>query len=234
MPHFGAPALLLLQLLAALPATAAEADATPLRFSVMESWSMPLVRLQRGQPIDGIVYDITRSLARQVGRKALYHPYPRGRIEQAMNAGEIDVRCYISPAWLSHDFPGYRWSVALLVQRDILVAREGFAPIPEALPASVSVPSSATAIRACSAVRHRPTAPRRCAHPGPGAGKAARRPLPLRGQPSTVAALEQPPGAGAAAATPGSRAARRDGGELPGAGLRGGSGGSDTEDVREK
>ena len=52
-----------------------------------------------------------------------------------MNAGEIDVRCYISPAWLSHDFPGYRWSVALLVQRDILVAREGFAPIPEALPA---------------------------------------------------------------------------------------------------
>lgn len=135
MPHFGAPALLLLQLLAALPATAAETDATPLRFSVMESWSMPLVRLQRGQPIDGIVYDITRSLARQVGRKALYHPYPRGRIEQAMNAGEIDVRCYISPAWLSHDFPGYRWSVALLVQRDILVAREGFAPIPEALPA---------------------------------------------------------------------------------------------------
>lgn len=135
MPHFGAPALLLLQLLAALPATAVETDATPLRFSVMESWSMPLVRLQRGQPIDGIVYDITRSLARQVGRKALYHPYPRGRIEQAMNAGEIDVRCYISPAWLSHDFPGYRWSVALLVQRDILVAREGFAPIPEALPA---------------------------------------------------------------------------------------------------
>ncbi|WP_427196546.1 substrate-binding periplasmic protein [Pseudomonas aeruginosa] len=135
MPHFGAPALLLLQLLATLPATAVETDATPLRFSVMESWSMPLVRLQRGQPIDGIVYDITRSLARQVGRKALYHPYPRGRIEQAMNAGEIDVRCYISPAWLSHDFPGYRWSVALLVQRDILVAREGFAPIPEALPA---------------------------------------------------------------------------------------------------
>lgn len=96
---------------------------------------MPLIRLERGQPIDGIVYDITRSLARQVGRKALYHPYPRGRIEQAMNGAEIDVRCYISPAWLSHDFPGYRWSVALLVQRDILVAREGFAPIPEALPA---------------------------------------------------------------------------------------------------
>ncbi len=62
MPHFGAPALLLLQLLAALPATAAETDATPLRFSVMESWSMPLVRLQRGQPIDGIVYDITAPL----------------------------------------------------------------------------------------------------------------------------------------------------------------------------
>ena len=39
MPHFGAPALLLLQLLAALPATAAETDATPLRFSVMESFT---------------------------------------------------------------------------------------------------------------------------------------------------------------------------------------------------
>ncbi|MBE0834257.1 universal stress protein, partial [Escherichia coli] len=31
------------------------------------------IHLFRGQPIDGIVYDITRSLARQVGRKALYH-----------------------------------------------------------------------------------------------------------------------------------------------------------------
>ncbi|HBO7421936.1 MULTISPECIES: substrate-binding periplasmic protein [Pseudomonas aeruginosa group] len=133
--RFVAPALLLLQFAAAQPATAGDSAAPPLRFAVMESWGMPLIRLEESQPTAGIVHDITRSLARQVGREALYHPYPRARIEQAMDGGEIDVRCYISPAWLSRDFPGYRWSVPLLVQRDILAAREGFAPIPEALPA---------------------------------------------------------------------------------------------------
>ena len=148
-----------------------------------------------------------------------------------MNAGEIDVRCYISPAWLSHDFPGYRWSVALLVQRDILVAREGFAPIPEALPASVSVPSLATAIPACKrcstsadcAATMR--APRIwCWKSCAPAATATRSAINCRCTGATARRR--------AAATPGSRAARRDGGELHGAGLRRGSGGSDTEDVR--
>ena len=39
---------------------------------------MPLVRLQQGQPIDGIVYDITRSLARQVGRRRSTTPTRAG------------------------------------------------------------------------------------------------------------------------------------------------------------
>ncbi|PTC36120.1 hypothetical protein CLJ1_3605 [Pseudomonas paraeruginosa] len=96
--RFVAPALLLLQFAAAQPATAGDSAAPPLRFAVMESWGMPLIRLEESQPTAGIVHDITRSLARQVGREALYHPYPRARIEQAMDGGEIDVRCYISPA----------------------------------------------------------------------------------------------------------------------------------------
>lgn len=60
--HLGTSTLLLLQLLVALPVTAVETGVTPPCFSVMESWNMPLVCLQRGQPIDGIVYDITHSL----------------------------------------------------------------------------------------------------------------------------------------------------------------------------
>ncbi|EJM68742.1 extracellular solute-binding protein, family 3 [Pseudomonas sp. GM50] len=116
--HFALGALLLVSLSVA----AAEA---PLRFVVSDSWAMPMVQLERGRPTQGILHDIMLSLATQVGVPAQFHILPRARVQNAMDHGEVDVRCYISQSWLPNLSGDYIWSVPLLVQRDLLIGRRG-------------------------------------------------------------------------------------------------------------
>ncbi|WP_459748094.1 substrate-binding periplasmic protein [Pseudomonas sp. 3A(2025)] len=112
--------------------TTGAASEPPLRFSVTESWSMPLIRIEGHQPTTGILFDIMQSLARQVGRTAEFHVLPRLRIQTAMEQGDIDVRCYTSPAWLSSLSGDYFWSLPILIQRDLLLASpETVGPYPE-------------------------------------------------------------------------------------------------------
>lgn len=117
---------------ATTPSLAAEA---PLRFSIADSWSMPLVNIQDDQPTAGILFDIMQSLSQHMGRTAVYHRMPRNRIQGAMARGEVDVRCYVSPDWLGGLSGDYTWSLPLLVQRDLLVttARNAFPITPAQL-----------------------------------------------------------------------------------------------------
>ncbi|MDP0995763.1 hypothetical protein, partial [Klebsiella pneumoniae] len=64
--------------------TASLAAPTPLRFSVSDSWAMPMVQLDGDQPTQGILYDLMSSLATQVGRPAQFHVLARARIAGAM------------------------------------------------------------------------------------------------------------------------------------------------------
>lgn len=96
-----------------------------LRFSVAESWSMPLIRIEQGQPVEGILFDLMQTLAQEVGAHAQYHLMARLRVQQAMDAGEVDVRCHVTSAWFSDRFDKYRWSVPLVHQRDLLVGGPG-------------------------------------------------------------------------------------------------------------
>ncbi|KQQ54475.1 amino acid ABC transporter substrate-binding protein [Pseudomonas sp. Leaf127] len=122
--------LLLSLLLAGLPVRAA--NEPPLRFSVSESWSMPLIHIEGHQPTTGILFDIMHSLARQVGRTPEFHVLPRLRVQTALALGEIDIRCYTSPAWLSSLSGDYFWSLPILTQRDMLLASpETAGPYPE-------------------------------------------------------------------------------------------------------
>ncbi|GFM88995.1 amino acid ABC transporter substrate-binding protein [Pseudomonas cichorii] len=94
----------------------------PLRFSVAESWSMPLIRIENHQPTSGILFDIMQSLARQVGRSAEYHVLPRLRVQPALDRGEVDIRCYTAQAWVPNLSGDYLWSLPILYQRDLLIA----------------------------------------------------------------------------------------------------------------
>ncbi|MEB0046238.1 MULTISPECIES: transporter substrate-binding domain-containing protein [unclassified Pseudomonas] len=110
-------------LLISLNVVAADA---PLRFVMSDSWAMPMVQLERGRPTQGILYDIMLSLATQVGVPAEFHVLPRARVQNAMEHGEVDVRCYVSQSWLPNQSGDYIWSIPLFVQRDLLIGRHDF------------------------------------------------------------------------------------------------------------
>ncbi|MBX8536319.1 ABC transporter substrate-binding protein [Pseudomonas cichorii] len=94
----------------------------PLRFSVAESWSMPLIRVENHQPTAGILFDIMQSLTHQLGRTAEYHVLPRLRVQPALEHGEVDVRCYTAKAWVPELSGDYLWSLPVMYQRDLLIA----------------------------------------------------------------------------------------------------------------
>ena len=100
----------------------AAADA-PLRFVVPDSWAMPMVQLERGRPTQGILYDVMLSLATQVGVPAQFHVLPRGRVQNAMEQGEVDIRCYAAQSWTPNQSGDYIWSIPLWTQPDLLVSR---------------------------------------------------------------------------------------------------------------
>lgn len=104
-------------------ATPAYADQRPLRFSVSDSSTMPMIRLSRGEATNGILYDLHRRIAEKIGRQAEHLVMSRARIQPLLANGDVDVSCYMNPAWLASDRPSYRWSVPFMSQRTILVAR---------------------------------------------------------------------------------------------------------------
>jgi ABC-type amino acid transport substrate-binding protein len=93
----------------------------PLRFAITDGWAMPMVQIERGHPTQGILPDIMTSLATQVGMPAQFHVLARARLDSAMEHGEIDIRCYVSPDWVKNRGVDYLWSVPLFFQRDVLV-----------------------------------------------------------------------------------------------------------------
>ena len=105
--------------------TCSLADPPVLRFSVAESWSMPLVRVEGEQPVEGLLFDLMQAIAHEVGARPEYHVLARLRLQQAMDDGDIDVRCYVSTQWFN-DRPGnFVWSIPLFHQRDVLVGQPG-------------------------------------------------------------------------------------------------------------
>ncbi|UUY08145.1 ABC transporter substrate-binding protein [Pseudomonas sp. J452] len=122
----------LLPLALLLLSAALGAEERPLRFSVTESWAMPMMQIDNGKASAGILYDLQMRLAQKVGRRAELMVMPRLRVQQMLVRGEIDVRCYVNPAWLHESHYQYIWSVPFMVQRDVLVSRVHDQPPPPA------------------------------------------------------------------------------------------------------
>ncbi|WP_044874916.1 transporter substrate-binding domain-containing protein [Pseudomonas sp. LFM046] len=105
-----------------------------LRFSAVDSWAMPLARFKENRLVGGIIHDVIQRLSQKLGIPVKVLVLPRNRVELALKQGEIDVRCYISPKWIGNS-DSYLWSVPILHQRDVIVARQGSEPLtsPEAI-----------------------------------------------------------------------------------------------------
>jgi polar amino acid transport system substrate-binding protein len=85
---------------------------------------MPMVQLDHGRPTQGILYDVMLSLATQVGVPAEFHVLPRTRVQNAMEHGEVDVRCYAAQSWQPNQSGDYIWSIPLWTQPDVLITRQ--------------------------------------------------------------------------------------------------------------
>ena len=109
------------------------AEERGLRFSITESGVMPMVLIRNGAAVDGILHDLAIRLAEKVDRRADLLVMPRMRVHRALLSGEIDVRCYVNPAWLDKPYSGYAWSVPFMLQRDLLVSHSTQAIAPQRL-----------------------------------------------------------------------------------------------------
>lgn len=122
-------------LLTAVAARAAPADEAPVRFLVTESATMPLARVERQaggamRLVDGILLDWQLALARGLGRPAEFVIVPRRREEAAIAGGQADVRCTMSPEWVSPAArDDYLWPAPWLQVREVLVGPAGTAAI---------------------------------------------------------------------------------------------------------
>lgn len=115
----------------------AVAAPAPLRFAITDSWAMPMVQIEQGQPTQGILYDVMLSLATQLDLPAEFHVLARARLQSSMEHAEIDIRCFASQSWLPNQSGDYIWSIPLWFQRDLLVTTQ-------ARPAQVDLPHLAS------------------------------------------------------------------------------------------
>jgi polar amino acid transport system substrate-binding protein len=97
------------------------ADERPIRFAIMDSWTMPMVRIEHGQAVEGILVDLQQRMAAKIGRKAELLVMPRLRVQEALEIGDIDVRCYVNPSWINSGHYRYIWSLPFMTQRDLLL-----------------------------------------------------------------------------------------------------------------
>ncbi len=120
--------LLVFQLAALSLCLAAAAQEPPLRFSASGSWGMPYGDVQNDQLVDGIVYDLSQAVGALLQRPVTYVVLPRKRIEAAVRAGAIDVRCYFNPAWTRRALD-YVFTVPLFDASDVLIGTKASAKV---------------------------------------------------------------------------------------------------------
>ncbi|MBH9578203.1 substrate-binding periplasmic protein [Inhella proteolytica] len=112
-----------------LTTVALAAEDTPLlRVGLSTAWAAPFLSQREGQAPEGLNAELAHLLAQQLKRKATFVMLPRARLDQAAEAGEIDLRCHANPDWVRQ--PGmYEWSQPLWALPEVLVGSTNSAPL---------------------------------------------------------------------------------------------------------
>jgi polar amino acid transport system substrate-binding protein len=115
------PTLALL-LAATLLAAAVPARADNIRFSVTDAWGQPFGEFAGEEFKSGLMKDLLVAIAAELGLDPVYVKLPRKRVDQAVQDGQIDARCYISPQWVTTP-DAYVWSGPLFEIHEMVVRR---------------------------------------------------------------------------------------------------------------
>jgi polar amino acid transport system substrate-binding protein len=107
-------------------AFACDAAAAPptLRFAVGETWAPPLIETRDGRPVRGLMLELMEAIARQVGARPVYVMLPAKRVDAALEAGEVDLHCLISPKWYDSPPPPERLGPPMVMLEDVLAVRD--------------------------------------------------------------------------------------------------------------
>lgn len=121
----------LLLALSGLATAATGQPAEPLRVLVSSAWAMPLLDVRDERVHGGIVADVAQAVAQRLGLPVSFVVMPRARMDAAALAGDVDLRCYVRPAWSSTP-EAYTWSGELFAVMNVVVGHTGV-PEPHSL-----------------------------------------------------------------------------------------------------
>lgn len=93
-----------------------------LRFAVNQSWAPPLVEHRGGRVVGGLMPDLMRAIAAEMGLQPEFLLLPPTRMGWALEQGGVDLHCLLATSWWPEMHDRSRWSVPLLRLRDVLVA----------------------------------------------------------------------------------------------------------------
>jgi polar amino acid transport system substrate-binding protein len=91
-----------------------------LRFIVGEDWASPYLELHAGRPVGGLAVDLMALVARAAGARPDYLMLPPRRSQAALNKGQADLMCLMSPQWLAQPIAADRIGPAMVVLEDVL------------------------------------------------------------------------------------------------------------------
>jgi len=117
----------------------ATAQVEPLRFLASTGWSMPYAEIQADRITGGIVFDLAAAIGESMKLPVSFLVMPRNRMDAAVVAGEVDVRCYVNPLWTKIP-DAHVWTRPLFDAHDVIVGRtssrqiSSVAQIPPATP----------------------------------------------------------------------------------------------------
>jgi len=103
-------------------------EPAPLRVGLSTAWAAPFLSLREGQAPEGLNAELGHLLAQQLKRKAQFVLLPRARLDQAAEAGEIDLRCHANPDWVRQPSQ-YEWSPPLWALPEVLVGGASSTPL---------------------------------------------------------------------------------------------------------
>jgi polar amino acid transport system substrate-binding protein len=98
-------------------------------FIAATNHTMPLSHFEDGRLTGGIIKDLGDSIAKRLGRRAVYVSAPPKRVPIILANGEADSVCYVMPHWIEGEF---NWSKPLIPSSGVLVARTD-APVVKSL-----------------------------------------------------------------------------------------------------
>lgn len=109
-----------------LLAPAALAAPAVLRFALGQAWAMPFALIVDGRLQGGILFEMMEQIAANAGAEARITILPAKRVDVALDTGQVDLHCLLTPSWLDKPVTAARWSVPLLALDDVLLAGPDF------------------------------------------------------------------------------------------------------------